>query len=62
MSAATVIPVAHQNEPWNAPAAPWESRDCRATATIAMPKDAPTCWLIRVFMVACGMPAAGTSR
>jgi hypothetical protein len=26
-----------------------------------MPKEAPTCWLMRVFMVAWGMPAVGTS-
>ena len=41
--------------------APWVSSDCRATATIAMPKEAPTCCAIRVFIVACGMPADGTS-
>ena len=61
MSAATVMPVTHQNAPWKALAAPCASRDWRATATIAMPKEAPTCWLMRVFMVAWGMPAVGTS-
>src|ERR1700722_7963187 len=61
MSAATEMPVAHQNAPWNAPTAPCASRDCRATATIAMPKEAPTCCAMRVFMVACGMPAGATS-
>ena len=46
---------------WKALAAPWASSDWRATATIAVPKEAPTCWAMRVFMVACGMPASGTS-
>lgn len=41
-------PIAHQNAPWNAAVAPWSSRDCRATATIAVPNAPPTCWAIRV--------------
>jgi hypothetical protein len=44
-----------QNAPWKAPVAPWSTSDCRVTATVAVPNEAPTCWAMRVFMVACAM-------
>jgi hypothetical protein len=34
ISAAMVMPLAHQNAPWKALVAPWVRRDWRATATI----------------------------
>jgi hypothetical protein len=33
----------------------------KTTATMATPNEAPTCWLMRVFMVACGMSAGSMS-
>lgn len=61
MSAAAVMPMAHQNAPWKAAVPPSASSAWSATATIAVPKEAPTCWAMRVFMVACGMPGLATS-
>ncbi|MER5184594.1 hypothetical protein ABT009_40895 [Streptomyces sp. NPDC002896] len=55
MSAATVMPIAHQNAPWKAPVAPCSRSDWKTMATIAIPNEAATCWAMRVFMVACGM-------
>jgi hypothetical protein len=49
MIAATVIPMAYQNAPGKALVAPWTSGDWSATATIAVPNEAPTCCAMRVF-------------
>lgn len=47
MSAAMVMPVAHHDAPRKALVAACARRDWRTTATVAMPKEVPACWLMR---------------